>query len=71
MHMISARTDKLFWKLSCVAIEKQAALWKQQDSMKKLSLTNAQYSTIDALLLMRVRYIVYISISFPFVKIIT
>ncbi|TGZ53106.1 hypothetical protein DBV15_05442 [Temnothorax longispinosus] len=31
-----ARPDKLFWKLSCIAIEKQTALWKQQDSMEKL-----------------------------------
>ncbi|XP_071633549.1 F-box/WD repeat-containing protein 9-like isoform X2 [Temnothorax longispinosus] len=31
-----ARPDKLFWKLSCSAIDKQTALWKQQDSMEKL-----------------------------------
>lgn len=53
-RMISARSDRLFWKLSCVAIEKQMALWRQRDSMEKLSLTSVQYSTIDALLLMHV-----------------
>lgn len=44
--------DELFWKLSCVAIEKQTSLWKNEHSMEKLSLTNVQYGTIDGLLLM-------------------
>ncbi|KAK2575614.1 hypothetical protein KPH14_011318 [Odynerus spinipes] len=47
-----AEDDELFWKLSCVAIEKQASLWRNENSMEKLSLTNVQYSTIDGLLLM-------------------
>lgn len=47
-----AKPDKLFWKLSCVAIEKQRALWRQDEcSMEKIA-THAQGSTIDALLLM-------------------
>ncbi|CAL7949530.1 unnamed protein product [Xylocopa violacea] len=45
--------DELFWKLSCVALEKQATLWRKEDSMEKLSLNNVQYSTIDGLLLMQ------------------
>ncbi|XP_024880453.1 F-box/WD repeat-containing protein 9-like [Temnothorax curvispinosus] len=52
-----ARPDKLFWKLSCVAIEKQTALWKQQDSMEKLinvdTTGDKRYSTyVDPVLLM-------------------
>lgn len=46
-----ARPDKLFWKLSCVAIEKQTALWKGS-VVDKLIIASAQYSTVDALLLM-------------------
>ncbi|XP_024885673.1 F-box/WD repeat-containing protein 9-like, partial [Temnothorax curvispinosus] len=38
----SAKPDKLFWMSSCVAIEKQIALWKQQDSMVKLRKINPQ-----------------------------
>ncbi|KZC06275.1 F-box/WD repeat-containing protein 9, partial [Dufourea novaeangliae] len=48
-----ADDDELFWKLSCVALEKQASLWRKDDSMEKVSLYNAQYSTIDGLLLMQ------------------
>ncbi|XP_076164962.1 F-box/WD repeat-containing protein 9 isoform X2 [Ptiloglossa arizonensis] len=44
--------DELFWKLSCVALEKQISLWKKKDSMEKITLSNIQYSTIDSLLLM-------------------
>lgn len=47
-----AEDDDLFWKLSCVEIEKQASVWKKKDSMEKLPLYNVQYSTIDSLLLM-------------------
>ncbi|XP_071582468.1 F-box/WD repeat-containing protein 9-like, partial [Temnothorax nylanderi] len=39
------RPDKLFWKLSCVAIEKQAALWKQ-DSMEKLTFPHRYNSVL-------------------------
>lgn len=47
-----AEDDELFWKLSCVAIEKQISLWQKKDSMEKLSLNDLHYSTIDGLLLM-------------------
>lgn len=47
-----AEDDELFWKLSCVAIERQASLWRNDDSMEKLSLNNVHYSTIDGVLLM-------------------
>ncbi|XP_076667010.1 F-box/WD repeat-containing protein 9 isoform X2 [Andrena cerasifolii] len=47
-----AEDDELFWKLSCVALEKQATLWKKEDSMEELLLSKAHYSTIDGLLLM-------------------
>lgn len=55
--------DELFWKLSCVALEKQASLWREEDVMEKLSLDNLQYSTIDGLLLMQVStpsYLIFI-----------
>ncbi|XP_071574645.1 F-box/WD repeat-containing protein 9-like isoform X2 [Temnothorax nylanderi] len=45
-----ARPDKLFWLSSCFAIEKQIALWKQQDSMVKLINMYPHY--IRAVLLM-------------------
>ncbi|XP_031825269.1 F-box/WD repeat-containing protein 9 isoform X2 [Nomia melanderi] len=45
--------NELFWKLSCVALEKQTSLWRKEDSIEKLSLSNVQYSTIDGLLLMQ------------------
>ncbi|XP_003707325.1 F-box/WD repeat-containing protein 9 [Megachile rotundata] len=48
-----AEDDELFWKLSCVALEKQVSLWRNENSMEKLSLNNVQYSTIDGLLLMQ------------------
>ncbi|XP_054011210.1 F-box/WD repeat-containing protein 9-like [Hylaeus anthracinus] len=48
-----AEDDELFWKLSCVALEKQTSLWKKEDSMERISLSNLQYSTIDGLLLMQ------------------
>ncbi|KAK1118446.1 hypothetical protein K0M31_015144 [Melipona bicolor] len=48
-----AEDDELFWKLSCVALEKQTSLWKGESSMETLSLNNVQYSTIDSLLLMQ------------------
>ncbi|XP_071558850.1 F-box/WD repeat-containing protein 9-like isoform X2 [Temnothorax nylanderi] len=44
------KPDKLFWMSSCVAIEKQIALWKQQDSMVKLRNINPYY--IRSVLLM-------------------
>ncbi|XP_033216621.1 F-box/WD repeat-containing protein 9-like isoform X2 [Belonocnema kinseyi] len=44
--------DELFWKLSCVALERQASLWKNQVSLERLSLANVHYSTIDGVLLM-------------------
>lgn len=47
-----AEDDELYWKQSCVAIEKQISLWKN-DRMEKLSLSDVQYSTIDGLLLMQ------------------
>ncbi|EFN85847.1 F-box/WD repeat-containing protein 9 isoform X1 [Harpegnathos saltator] len=47
-----AKDNNLFWRLACVALEKQMKLWRHQDSMEKLLLTDVQYSTIDALLLM-------------------
>lgn len=47
-----AKPDKLFWKLSCVAIEKQNTIWRSNEcSMKKIS-SHACGSTVDALLLM-------------------
>ncbi|XP_024886560.1 F-box/WD repeat-containing protein 9-like isoform X1 [Temnothorax curvispinosus] len=52
-----ARPNKLFWKLSCAAIEKQTALWKQSDSMEKLMLMN---SHVKAVLLMHVDGITYL-----------
>ncbi|XP_077266605.1 F-box/WD repeat-containing protein 9-like [Temnothorax americanus] len=51
------RPNKLFWKLSCAAIEKQTALWKQPDSMEKLMLMN---SHVKAVLLMHVDGITYL-----------
>ncbi|XP_050486863.1 F-box/WD repeat-containing protein 9-like [Bombus huntii] len=46
--------DELFWKLSCVALEKQTSLWRNENvTMQKLSFDNVQYSTIDGLLLMQ------------------
>ncbi|KOC64775.1 F-box/WD repeat-containing protein 9, partial [Habropoda laboriosa] len=48
-----AEDDELFWKLSCVALEKQTSLWKEENSMEKFTLSNVQYSTIDGLLLMQ------------------
>lgn len=44
--------EELFWKLSCVAIERQTSLWYNEDSMERLSLSNVHYSTIDGVLLM-------------------
>ncbi|XP_011498763.1 PREDICTED: F-box/WD repeat-containing protein 9-like [Ceratosolen solmsi marchali] len=44
--------DELFWKLSCVAIERQTKLWRNKDLLERISLNNAHYSTIDGLLLM-------------------
>ncbi|XP_076234420.1 F-box/WD repeat-containing protein 9 [Calliopsis andreniformis] len=46
------KDDELFWKLSCVALEKQASIWKNTNTMEKLCST-VQYSTIDGLLLMQ------------------
>ncbi|CAK9822567.1 F-box/WD repeat-containing protein 9 [Anthophora retusa] len=48
-----AEDDELFWKLSCVALEKQTSLWKEENSMEKFTLNNIHYSTIDGLLLMQ------------------
>lgn len=53
-RIISAKDNNLFWKLACVALEKQRKLWKNQESMDKMLLIDVQYSTIDALLLMHV-----------------
>nr|XP_033331133.1 F-box/WD repeat-containing protein 9-like [Megalopta genalis] len=51
-----AEDDKLFWKLSCVALEKQISLWRKEESiegsMERLSLNNIHFSTIDGLHLM-------------------
>ncbi|XP_014218480.1 F-box/WD repeat-containing protein 9-like [Copidosoma floridanum] len=45
--------DELFWKLSCVALERQAKLWRNKDiMMEKLLLSNVHYSAIDGLKLM-------------------
>ncbi|XP_051159722.1 F-box/WD repeat-containing protein 9-like [Leptopilina boulardi] len=44
--------DELFWKLSCIAVERQTSLWYNEDSIEKLSLSNVHYSTIDGVLLM-------------------
>ncbi|XP_043254943.1 F-box/WD repeat-containing protein 9-like isoform X1 [Colletes gigas] len=44
--------DELFWKLSCVALERQSSIWKDVESMDRMSLGSVQYSTIDGLLLM-------------------
>lgn len=69
LYLILAPSNKLFWKLSCVAIEKQRVLWKQQDSMEKLIIANAQYSTIDALLLMHVGSTLFDKLQTPiFIK---
>ncbi|XP_024874078.1 uncharacterized protein LOC112456036, partial [Temnothorax curvispinosus] len=48
--LCSERPGKLFWKLSCVAIEKQAALWKH-NSMKKLKLSKRYYDATSVLLM--------------------
>ncbi|XP_071565457.1 F-box/WD repeat-containing protein 9-like isoform X2 [Temnothorax nylanderi] len=53
-----ARTDKLFWKLSCIAIEKQTALWEQQNSMEKLEFCTD--ILVDVVLLRNVNEITYI-----------
>jgi len=53
-RIISANPDELFWKRSCVAIEKQTELWKEWDFIEKLRISNSMYTTIDALLLMDV-----------------
>ncbi|KAJ8670377.1 hypothetical protein QAD02_001636 [Eretmocerus hayati] len=47
-----AESDELFWKLSCVAVEKQARMWKNKD-LERIWLSNVHYSNIDCLLLMR------------------
>lgn len=47
-----AKPDRLFWKLSCVAIEKQRALWREKECPMEKIATHAQGSTVDALLLM-------------------
>ncbi|XP_071634218.1 F-box/WD repeat-containing protein 9-like isoform X2 [Temnothorax longispinosus] len=47
-----AKPDKLFWMSSCFAIEKQIALWKQQDSMVKLRNRNINPNSIRSVLLM-------------------
>ncbi|XP_011305824.1 F-box/WD repeat-containing protein 9-like [Fopius arisanus] len=43
--------DELFWKLSCVTIEKQTNLWKNRDLVETFSLQNGHYGTVDAVLL--------------------
>ncbi|XP_076637420.1 F-box/WD repeat-containing protein 9-like [Colletes latitarsis] len=49
-----AEDDKLFWKLSCVALERQASLWRNQDSMEKITLSNCLvYNTMDDLQLIQ------------------
>lgn len=53
-YIISAKPDRLFWKLSCVAIEKQRALWRERECPMEKIATHAQGSTVDALLLMHV-----------------
>ncbi|XP_071579412.1 F-box/WD repeat-containing protein 9-like [Temnothorax nylanderi] len=53
------RPDKLFWKLSCVAIEKQTALWGQQGSIKKLRFPH-RYINKTSVLLMPVDGITYL-----------
>ncbi|XP_078035302.1 F-box/WD repeat-containing protein 9 [Augochlora pura] len=51
-----AEDDTLFWKLSCVALEKQISLWRKEESMEnsmeRLTLYHAHYGTIDGLHLM-------------------
>lgn len=56
-YIISAKPDRLFWKLSCVAIEKQRALWREKECPMEKIATHAQGSTVDALLLMHVNNI--------------
>ncbi|XP_012272271.1 F-box/WD repeat-containing protein 9 isoform X2 [Orussus abietinus] len=46
------KEDELFYKLSCVSIERQMALWKKPDALEKLTLIGKHYGTIDGLLLM-------------------
>ncbi|XP_076283055.1 F-box/WD repeat-containing protein 9 isoform X2 [Lasioglossum baleicum] len=45
--------DELFWKLSCIALEKSISLWTEEgsmkDSMERLSLSHIHGSTIDGL----------------------
>ncbi|XP_015118770.1 F-box/WD repeat-containing protein 9 isoform X2 [Diachasma alloeum] len=43
--------DELFWKLSCVMIERQASLWRNRDLLENFSLQNGHYGTVDAVLL--------------------
>ncbi|XP_024937719.1 F-box/WD repeat-containing protein 9 isoform X2 [Cephus cinctus] len=53
---LPAEDDELFWKLSCVAIERQTLLWRnsvERDSMENVFLDNVHYGTIDGVLLMR------------------
>ncbi|XP_076657532.1 F-box/WD repeat-containing protein 9 isoform X2 [Halictus rubicundus] len=48
-----AEVDELYWKLSCMELEKSISLWSEEESIKesmeKLSLKDMQASTIDAL----------------------
>lgn len=53
--IFSATSDNLFWKLSCVAIEKETAQWrKYPESVNSYTINNSYHSTIDALLLIEV-----------------
>ncbi|XP_024890795.1 F-box/WD repeat-containing protein 9-like isoform X4 [Temnothorax curvispinosus] len=56
--VITARIDKQFWKLSCIEIEKETALWEQQDSMEKLEFGTT--ILVDVILLRNVNEITYI-----------
>ncbi|CAD6209033.1 GSCOCG00003681001-RA-CDS [Cotesia congregata] len=44
--------DKLFWKLSCVAVERQSYLWRNVETFDNFSLEDGHYGTVDGLLLM-------------------
>ncbi|XP_008550281.1 F-box/WD repeat-containing protein 9 [Microplitis demolitor] len=43
--------DKLFWKLSCVVVERQSFLWKNVEAYENFSLEDGHYGTVDGLLL--------------------
>ncbi|XP_034942477.1 F-box/WD repeat-containing protein 9-like [Chelonus insularis] len=46
------RDEELFWKLACVAVERQAYLWRNMENIKSFPLEEGHYGCVDGLLLM-------------------